>query len=256
VRIQLLDVPGIISGASSGKGRGREVLAVARNADLVIILSDATKRSQFRLIAEELEGAGVRLNKHPPNVSIRKTHGGGVHLLPTVKLSKINEETARSVANALSIHNAEISVHEDISLDELVDAFRGNRVYIPAVFAVNKIDAVEKEKLKEFKDEMKDCLLISAEKDVNLNALREEVYRKLGFIRVFLKPQGGKVDMKEPLVLKAGSSIRDICERLHKDFLERFRYAVAWGASAKHTGQRVGLSHKLLDGDIVSIIKK
>jgi uncharacterized protein len=33
--IQLLDLPGIIEGASQGKGRGRQVIAVARTADLV-----------------------------------------------------------------------------------------------------------------------------------------------------------------------------------------------------------------------------
>ena len=35
--IQLLDLPGIIEGASQGKGRGRQVIAVARTADLVMM---------------------------------------------------------------------------------------------------------------------------------------------------------------------------------------------------------------------------
>ena len=39
--IQLLDIPGIISGAHMGKGRGREILSVVRAADLLIIVLDA-----------------------------------------------------------------------------------------------------------------------------------------------------------------------------------------------------------------------
>ena len=46
--IQLLDLPGIIEGAASGKGRGRQVIAVARTADLVVMMLDATKGDEQR----------------------------------------------------------------------------------------------------------------------------------------------------------------------------------------------------------------
>merc|ERR1712183_1130219 len=67
--IQLLDLPGIIEGAAQGKGRGRQVIAVARTADLVIIMLDATKPHIHRTIIEnELESVGIRLNKKRPNI--------------------------------------------------------------------------------------------------------------------------------------------------------------------------------------------
>ena len=44
-RIQLLDLPGIIEGAAHGKGRGKEVIAVARTSDLVLIR--AAKESEI-----------------------------------------------------------------------------------------------------------------------------------------------------------------------------------------------------------------
>jgi len=39
--IQLLDLPGIIEGASSGKGRGRQVIAVGKSSDLIMMVIDA-----------------------------------------------------------------------------------------------------------------------------------------------------------------------------------------------------------------------
>ena len=41
--MQVLDLPGIIEGAAHGKGRGREVIACARNADAILIVLDAGK---------------------------------------------------------------------------------------------------------------------------------------------------------------------------------------------------------------------
>jgi hypothetical protein len=42
-KIQLLDLPGIIEGAKDGKGRGRQVIGVARTCNLILIVLDAGK---------------------------------------------------------------------------------------------------------------------------------------------------------------------------------------------------------------------
>jgi ribosome-interacting GTPase 1 len=65
----LLDLPGIIEGASEGKGRGRQVISTARTSDVILIVLDATKGDvQKRLLEEELESVGIRLNTRPPNI--------------------------------------------------------------------------------------------------------------------------------------------------------------------------------------------
>ena len=64
-----MDLPGIIEGAKDGKGRGKQVIAVARTCSLIIIVLDAMKPvTHKRLIERELEGFGIRLNKQPPSI--------------------------------------------------------------------------------------------------------------------------------------------------------------------------------------------
>jgi ribosome-interacting GTPase 1 len=60
--------------------------------------------------------------------------------------------------------------------------------------------------------------------------------------------------MEEPMIIQEGVNVGDICDKLHRDFRKRFRYAQVWGPSAKHAGQRAGLEHILMDGDILTIV--
>lgn len=84
-RVQLLDLPGIIEGAKDGKGRGKQVIAVARTCSLIFIVLDVLKPLQHkRLLEYELEGFGIRLNKKPPNIYFKKKDKGGVNLTSTV----------------------------------------------------------------------------------------------------------------------------------------------------------------------------
>jgi hypothetical protein len=138
-----------------------------------------------------------------------------------------------------------------------VDFLAGNRVYIPSVVAINKFDlrygGVE-DKIK--KELGRDFLPVSCATTEGLEDTKDLIYERLGFIRVYLKPKGGKADMEEPLVLLDGSNVKAVCEHLHRDFVNLFRYALVWGKSAKFPGQSVGLEHELKDSDVLSIITK
>lgn len=46
------------------------------------------------------------------------------------------------------------------------------------------------------------------------------------------------------------------CKAIHKSILDNFKHAIVYGQSVKHQPQRVGLSHVLMDEDVVTIVKK
>ncbi len=83
-KIQLFDVPGIVEGAAKGKGRGRQVLSVARTANLIIIMVDVKTISRIEKIKEELSENGIRLDEDPPRVRIIKQLSGGIKINSTM----------------------------------------------------------------------------------------------------------------------------------------------------------------------------
>jgi len=254
-KIQILDMPGLIRGASKGRGRGREVISVARGCDLVLLMIDVFE-TNVPVLAEELYSAGIRLNARPPDVVIKKRTRGGVNLNSTVPLTKVSVETIEAMVREFGHLNADVVIRQDLTQDELVDVLATNRVYIPAFVVLNKIDLVGGEYLREVEKRLTGWRVvpISAERKEGLDRLKEEVYRSLRFIRVYLKPQGKEADLKEPLIVKEGSTVGEVCDALHRDFRAKYRYGNVWGPSATHPGQRIGLEHVLRDEDILTIV--
>ncbi|MCU0861160.1 MAG: GTP-binding protein [Methanomassiliicoccales archaeon] len=257
-KVQILDLPGLIKDASKGKGRGREVLSVVRSADLILFIIDAYD-TNIQVLIRELEQVGIRINTHPADVVITRTEIGGVEVRSTVQMTKMDAEMARSIVAEYGYINGDVVVREDVDVDQLIDVLAGNRVYAKAMVVVNKIDLVrDKDYMKGLKHKFHgyDLVFISAEKNVGIPELKEAIYRNLDLISVYLKPQGKEADMNVPLIVRNGASVGDVCDTLHRSIRNNFRYAVIWGKSAKFPGQTVGMDHVLMDGDVLSIIKK
>ena len=103
-KIQMLDLPGIIEGAKDGKGRGRQVIAVARTCSLIYIVLDVLKPIQHkRLIEKELEGFGIRLNKQPPDISLRKKDKGGISCQFLTTQSELDTEVVKGILSEYKV---------------------------------------------------------------------------------------------------------------------------------------------------------
>ncbi len=124
----MLDLPGIIEGAKDGKGRGRQVIAVARTCGLIYIILDVLKPLHHKkLLEKELEGFGIRLNKTPPNISYKKKEKGGINLTMAVPQSTLTVENVRSILAEFRIPNADITLRCDATQDDIIDVIEGNR---------------------------------------------------------------------------------------------------------------------------------
>jgi uncharacterized protein len=251
-KIQILDVPGIVSGAASGKGRGKEVLAVIRNADLVLMVVDVTNPASYQAVQKEIIESGIRVNKVKPEVFIKKKGKGGIQIGKTVPL-EVDDETLQKVLREFRLNNAEVLIRSVIDVDDFIDCIEGNKKYLPAVICVSKIDLASAAEVTKVKRDINADIGISAEKDINIEALKELIFQKLDFIRIYLKEPRKEADMKEPLIVQRNFTIGDVCNKLHKDFYEKLKFARVWGTSAKFPGQRLMHHHVLQDLDVLEI---
>ena len=255
--IQLLDLPGLITGAAQGKGRGREILSAIRNVDMILLMIDGQHPEHLNLMENELYKASLRINQKKPDVVVAKRGQGGIIVNTTTKLTHLNENVIKAISSEYII-NADITIRDDITEDQLIDVFMENRVYVPALVIINKKDLMSGQelqtKLENIKQKGWNVLAISARDCAGLDDLRRMIFIKLNLIRVYMKPVGKQADYNEPLILKNGDKVDDACKKLHRDFKRKFRYASISGSSVKHAVQKVGLDHVLKDGDVLTIV--
>lgn len=221
----MIDLPGIIEGAKDGRGRGRQVIAVAKTCHLIFIVLDVNKPlTDKRVIESELEGFGIRINKEPPNITFKKKDKGGLNITSTVPLSHIDHDEIKAVMSEYRINSADIAIRCDATIDDLIDVLEARgRSYIPVIYVLNKIDAISIEEL-DLLYRIPNAVPISAEHGWNVDELMEEMYvlgastvarfhvnanfflfrwEKLKLVRVYTKPKGKMPDYSAPVVLRS-----------------------------------------------------
>ncbi|CAM8955966.1 unnamed protein product [Rhodiola kirilowii] len=222
-KIQLLDLPGIIEGASEGKGRGRQVIAVSKSSDIVCMVLDASKSEGHRqILTKELEAVGLRLNKKPPQIYFKKKKTGGISFNSTVQLTHIDEKLCYQILHEYKIHNAELLFREDATVDDLIDVIEGNRKYMKCVYVYNKIDVVGIDDVDQLARQPS-SVVISCNLKLNLDRLLARMWEEMGLVRVYTKPQGQQPDFSDPVVLsldRGGCTVEDFCNHLHKNLVK------------------------------------
>ena len=127
------------------------------------------------------------------------------------------------------------------------------------IIAFNKIDKLnnnEKRKLSATLSSKKhNFVLISTKTKEGINKLKEKIFQSFDNIRVFTK-EPGKEKTKRPIILKPNSTLKDVAEKILHGFSKKVIETKIWGPSSKFPAQKVGLTHKLKDLDVVEFKTK
>ena len=83
-------------------GRGRQVIAVCKSADLLLMVLDASKpHAHKKILTAELESVGIRLNRRPPSIYFKKKKTGGISFNSTVPLTRMDEKLCHRILQVL-----------------------------------------------------------------------------------------------------------------------------------------------------------
>lgn len=148
-----------------------------------------------------------------------------------------------------------LPVAQPLSADE-EDALESGVVPIPALLVGTKADLEgSQDTLAMFQELYGDqwsLLPVSVTTGQHLARLKEAAYRLLHQVRVYTKAPGKKPDLESPFTLPQGSTVEDVAAAVHRDFVERLKFARVWGEKA-YDGQMVQRDYVVQEGDVIEL---
>jgi len=270
IRYQIVDMPSIMEGASSGIGNGREIISQLRACDLICFCVDLSRnyKNQIDLLLNELNKSHVRINVQPPPLTIEKTGSNKIQVFYlTNEAKELNDvedltERIKEITHAGGIRNGIVKVFGKIELDQVVDTLNPSVVYKKAIILGTKGDlALTKStfsELEKFYSHIFPLVIgTSAEKKKLPGDLGKIVLNYLQKMKVYTMNKG--IIAEKPLILDCipnQPTIRDVTLKIHRTFLESFDYAIVIRKKARQTKKKVGLEYELKENDIIELHTK
>ena len=260
IQFQILEAPALMEGSAEGRAWGLQTLALARNADGLILMVDLSQDpiEQLSLILGEMEKTRILVSKPKGRVEIeRKFMGAGLRIILIGRLVNCTMRDVEEILRSYRIADAVVKISGEATLDEVEDAIFESTIYKPAVIVANKIDLEGSEAnlklLESYVGDRLPILAVSCENRCCLEKLSETMFNVLNIIRVYTKEPNEKEFSKKPFILKKDSTVYNLAKNIHTDFSKKFSFAKVWAKRLVFSPQKVGSAFVLEDGDIVEI---
>ena len=235
------------------KKKGRSI-GIKKEGDAQVTVLGFTKSGKSSLLTA-LTNAKPKISEFPYTTTKPEI---GTLDLDGIKIQMIELPAYLENKEILSIARASnlililvTSIEELAKMSELI---KNERIGNKRLFILNKVETLSQDELKKFFK--LPIIRISVNENAGLDDLKQKIFESIGLIRVYTKEPGKKPHLERPLILKKDSTVRDMAEKIRKDFPDRFIKAKIWGSSAKFPGQTVGIEHALHDRDIVEMYIK
>ncbi len=242
----------------SKKGKGSNAgKIIIRKEDLQAVIIGLTNSGKSSLLSKLTNAspyvADYDFTTKEPVLGVLNYQGVQIQLIENPAFE--SEYYDRGLTNTTDVIIMLINSEDQIlKIEKELERAHGKRIIV-----YNKTDLLsenEKRKLlSRFQSKKYNFVFISTESGEGIEELKEKLFKSFNKIRIFTK-EPGKIRSNFPIVLKEGSTVRDVAEKILKGFSKNVKQTKITGPSSKFSNQVVSLDHKLKDLDTVEFKTK
>ena len=241
-------------GSKTGK-TARQGIKKEEMQAVIVGFSNSGKSSLLKSLTNaNPEIADYGFTTKSPLVGMMNYHGVLVQIVENPAIG--SEYYDRGISNSADVVLIVVTNAEDVEkIRKELEKSRGKQIVV-----FGKSDSLaesEKRKISATLQSRKyNFAVVSAKTRENLEPLKEKIFGSLGRIRVYTKEPGKEANRERPIILKPGSVVSDVAEKILKGLSSKIKETKIWGPSSKFPGQKVGLKHELKDLDVVEFRTK
>jgi len=141
LQFQIIEAPALTESSSEDEFKDIQTLALARNADGLLLMVDLSQdpSKQLSMIINELEKARIIIEKPRAKVEIEKQHlGAGLRITVIGRLADCNLKDVENLLKSYRISDGVVKIYGEATLDDVEDAVFESTIYRPAIVIANK----------------------------------------------------------------------------------------------------------------------
>ena len=241
------------SGKSNKTGIKKEEMQAA-----IIGFTNTGKSSLLNI----LTNAEPKISEHEftttyPAIGMMTHSGASIQL---VELPAIDSEYYdKGIGNTADTLIILIEKIEDIKkIQPYLEKTRGKKII--AFAKSDQLNETEKRKtIATLQSKKHNFVLISTKNKEGIEELKEKILQSFNKIRIYTKEPGKPIEeskKRKPIIMNPGTIVKDVAEKILKGFSEKIVETKIWGPSSKFPGQKIGLTHKMKDLDIIEFKTK
>jgi len=254
-QIQVVEAPPIVP---DGGKLTNLAISLSYNSDILGIVLDGRINpvDQLNEIASILEKYNISLKKPRGVVRvIRSKAAPGIIVKNKGRILDGSEYDVRKILENYGVRQAWVEIEGEVSLSDVEESVLSEKKYKPFIlFVTHADDELAKKNVEALRKLGVLVIPVDLSSEVDREFLGEYILKELNLIRVYTKSKAEKGFSERALVVRRGTTAREVARIIHKDLYENFKYAKVWSKRLPYSPMRVGPDFELEDGDAIEII--